>query len=138
MNVTEEDISRIFDKYRYCFEKNLPEPLFGIIHTCRYFGECTWHKWKNGEAKGVKISISDFYDWEEDKLEIVVVHEMIHYYIALYKIKDNDIHGEKFVELCNMFKEKCGLDITLTMDGTDFHRGENTSKLSWYLSWLFR
>jgi len=138
MRVTVEQIEQAFDKYKDDFEKSLPKPSFGLIHTYRTSGEFTCIKWKNGTVRRPKISITDYFDWDQETIDIVVIHEMIHYYIAYYKIKDNEEHGEKFKELGNVFKEKYGLEIYDLMPAERIQkRREGAPKLAWILAKLF-
>ena len=43
----------------------------------------------------------------------VMVHEMIHYYIAWNRIKDNGSHGRQFWHIAKDFNEKYGLNIAI-------------------------
>jgi len=137
MKVTVEQIEQAFDKYKGDFKKNLPKPSFGLIHTYRTSGEFTCIKWKNGTVRKPKISITDYYDWDEETIDIVVIHEMIHYYIAYYRIKDNEEHGNIFKELGYVFKEKYGLEIYDVMPADRSKRHKDAPKLAWILAKLF-
>ena len=137
MIVTTDIIRQIFEKYRGDFEKNLAVPQFGIVHTYRYSGDFTCRKWKNGTVRNPRIRVTDYFDWDEDVLEIVVVHEMIHYYIARYKIKDNDEHGERFQAFCDMFNQRYGMVITSVLDCTGFRRRKGAPRLPWLFANLF-
>ena len=43
----------------------------------------------------------------------VMVHEMIHYYTAWNRIKDNGSHGRQFWRIAKEFNERYGLNITI-------------------------
>jgi predicted SprT family Zn-dependent metalloprotease len=58
-----------------------------------------------------------------------MVHEMIHYYIAWNRIKDNNAHGKEFMKIANELKEKYGLNITKKVDASSFKLTENAPKI---------
>ena len=43
-----------------------------------------------------RLKISTGFDLSQEELEDVIIHEMIHYYIAWRNIKDSSVHGEVF------------------------------------------
>ena len=59
----------------------------------------------------------------------LMVHEMIHYYIAWNRIKDNKPHGKEFMRIANEMKEKHGLEITKTFDASSFKLTEKAPKI---------
>lgn len=67
----------------------------------------------------------------------VLVHEMIHYYIAYNKIEDNEDHGVEFMKLAESLNRKYGLSITKKIDASSFKRNEKASKISWFFIKLF-
>lgn len=67
----------------------------------------------------------------------VLVHEMIHYYIAYNKIEDNEDHGVEFMKLAESLNQKYGLSITKKIDASSFKRNEKASKISWFFTKLF-
>lgn len=67
----------------------------------------------------------------------VLVHEMIHYYIAYNKIEDNEDHGVEFMKLTESLNRKYGLSITKKIDASSFKRNEKASKISWFFTKLF-
>ena len=67
----------------------------------------------------------------------VLVHEMIHYYIAYNKIEDNEDHGVEFMKLAESLNRKYGLSITRKIDASSFKRNEKASKISWFFTKLF-
>jgi len=67
----------------------------------------------------------------------VLVHEMIHYYIAYNKIEDNEDHGVEFMKLAEALNRKYGLSITKKIDASSFKRNEKASKIFWFFTKLF-
>ena len=87
--------------------------------------------------KGQLLEISCYYDWEEDALRDVIVHEMIHYYLA-YKHFDNNItHGEEFQKMAEELNSKFGLNVTVKIDTSKFKRAPSAPKLSYYFACIF-
>ena len=68
-----------------------------------------------------------------------MVHEMIHYYIHLHQIEDDDLHGSVFMKMANEMNEKYGLHIEKTFDASPYYIGEDKkSLLDWIVSWFWR
>ena len=111
---------------RKYFSKSLPTPKFGLINKTRTLARFEFHKDKKGKhpIKWQKIVFSDCFDFDEKDFEEVMVHEMIHYYIAWNGIKDNKDHGREFMRIAGEMKEKYGLNITKTKDTSSFKRTE--------------
>jgi predicted SprT family Zn-dependent metalloprotease len=69
-----------------------------------------------------------------------MVHEMIHYYIAWNRIKDNGHHGKKFMEIANKMNEEFGLNITKIKDASSYKLSENAPEIikkKSFFSYLF-
>ena len=65
-----------------------------------------------------------YFDFTEEMYRNVLVHEMIHYYIAYNKIEDNKDHGVEFMKLAESLN-------------SSFKRNEKASKISWFFTKLF-
>jgi predicted SprT family Zn-dependent metalloprotease len=78
-----------------------------------------------------------YFDFTEEMYQNVLVHEMIHYYIAYNKIEDNEDHGVEFMKLAESLNRKYGLSITKKIDASSFKRNEKASKISWFFTKLF-
>ena len=86
------------------------------------------------------IKISDCFDFPENVFIDLMVHEMIHYYIAWNRIKDNKPHGKEFMRIANEMNEKHGLEITKTLDASSFKLTEKAPKVvkkKGFFSFLF-
>ena len=69
------------------FEGKLPIPLFDLLHsfmTCGYF-RCEYeHVWFSKRLYNFCILMTDYYDFTPKQFEDLLVHEMIHYYLAYF------------------------------------------------------
>ena len=90
-------------------------------------GNTSFSSWSNLVIKTFTIS---YLNDENDFIEIMV-HEMIHYYIAWNGIKDNGSHGNVFLKMANEMKNKYGLNITKTKDASSFKKTKNAPKSFW-------
>jgi len=79
---------------------------------------------------------SEYYDFDEETFRNLMVHEMIHYYLAWNRIKTKKDHGKEFMEIANNLNEKYGLNITKTLDASSFKRTEQAPKAKGFWQWL--
>ena len=84
------------------FEEKLPVPQFGLLHsfrTCGYF-HCDYEQeWFSKKLYNICISMTDYYDFTQKQFEDILVHEMIHYYLAYFGEDTNCTHGKKFKKM---------------------------------------
>lgn len=121
------------DKY---FDGKLPTPKFGLIHKTSMLG---WFGYRKNKKKNCSkepleykiIKMSDCYDFDEKDFIEIMVHEMIHYYIAWNQIKDTGDHGTMFMKMANELREKHGLNITKTKDASSFKKTKSAPKSIW-------
>ena len=124
------------------FNHELPMPEFGTLNKLNIIArfEHRKNKGKNKIKKPLeykKIFFSDCFDFDEKDFIEIMVHEMVHYYIAWNNIKDNGAHGKKFMEIANELNEKYGLNITKTKDASSFKKTENAPKVKSLFQMLF-
>ena len=81
------------------FNGSLPSPKYGLMNKLNILARFEYNKNKNGKKpiKWQEIKFSDCYDFPEDSFRDLMVHELIHYYIAWNGIKDNKEHGKEFI-----------------------------------------
>lgn len=122
----------LFSEYNNAyFGGELPLPRFVLDHDRRSLGEFRCYFDEYGEVDDPEIMISDCYEYTEERLRDVLVHEMIHYYLA-YTQEDTRIsHGSAFQRMANDFNSRYGMNITKTVDVT----GMGTVK---YGNWFTR
>ena len=98
------------------------------------------NKGKNKSKKPLEykmLMFSDCFDFDEKDFIDIMVHEMIHYYIAWNGIKDDGVHGKKFMEIANSLNEKYGLNVTKTKNASSFKKTENAPKTKVFFKFLF-
>lgn len=119
MLITVTEIQHIFTKYNdLCFDGKLPMPRIRIGNAKGYLGQL---RYKVKKEKNGRLTYSDFslnftqkYDLSQQKLEDVVVHEMIHYYIHYNNIQDTSAHGAVFRKMMNDINTRFKRHITIS------------------------
>jgi hypothetical protein len=137
MVVNVEKLEYYFNLYNIAyFDSELPIPKFDVLHsyrTCGYFN-CSYNQgWFNRELYDFKISITDYYDFTEKQFTDIMVHEMIHYYLAYFGIDKQGRHGKKFKEMARRLNRTYGLHITPYLDLSKYKRRKGTPRLSYWL-----
>lgn len=119
------------------FNEELPFPEFGILHsyrTCGYF-QCQYRQvWFHRELYDFKISITDYYDFTEEQFDDILVHEMIHYYLAYTGLDKHVRHGKEFKKMAKNLNLNYNLNITPMLDTSIYKRREGTPLLQYWLS----
>ncbi len=139
MEVTKEYIKERFRELnKTVFNMELPLPDIQLLKSYSYCGRFSCKKViSKRRLKGQRIEISSYYDWDEKDLDDVLVHEMLHYYLA-YKHIDNELtHGEEFKKYAEEINTAFDLHITEKVDCTKFKKTKNAPKLSWVLMRIF-
>ena len=93
------EVKSIFVKYNKLYFGNiLPIPMFTTDNSIRSVAFFKAFKSKsNGKLFNSTIVVSKAFNFSNKaKLEDIILHEMIHYYIAYMDIKDNSSHGYYF------------------------------------------
>ena len=93
------------------FQRRLPLPVFRLSKARTFLGNM---KWKEDRLKhkyfDYQLTMSEYYDLEEHELQSVMLHEMIHYFIAFNHIKDTSPHGKVFCGIMDKLNA-CGWNI---------------------------
>lgn len=139
MEITIEIIRQKFREYNHqYFNRELPMPQIQLLKTYRTCGYFSCRKIiGRRRLKGQRLEISCYYDWQEDALRDVIIHEMIHYYLAFKHIDNNLTHGEEFMKMARQMNSEYGMNVTVKVDTTGFKRASLAPKLGYYLSLLF-
>ena len=122
MRVTIQEISDYFWNFnRLYFDDYLETPEFYLFHSYKTLGwfECFMTPY-GGENP--RIGISDSYAYTFEELRDVLVHEMIHYYLA-YMGEDMRVrHGKRFKEMAAELNEEFGLNVQVKYNTTGMLR----------------
>lgn len=122
------------------FEGKLPIPLFDLLHsfrTCGYFS-CDYEQgWFSKTLYNFRVSMTDYYDFTPKQFEDVLVHEMVHYYLAYFGLDKSCSHGRKFKQMAKQLNQAYGLNISKTVDISQYKRREGTPTISYWLAQWF-
>ena len=124
---------------RLYFNHKLPTPKFDVMHTYRKLGKFAYRwgeKKKPFKKRFMVILMSDYFDFDEETFRNIMVHEMIHYYLAWNRIKTKKDHGKEFMEIAQDLNVKYGLNVTKTLDASSFQRTEQAPKAKGFWQWL--
>lgn len=141
MVANHENMFLTFDKcnMKY-FEGKLPFPMFDLLHsfrTCGYF-HCDYeYIWFSKKLFNFCISITDYYDFTQKQFEDIFVHEMIHYYLAYFGLDKSCSHGREFKKMAKRLNQTYGLNITKTLDISQYKRRVGTPSISYWLAKWF-
>lgn len=121
------------------FEGKLLFPQFDLLHSFRTCGYFHYMKggWFDKTIYDPIISITDYYDFTERQFVNIMVHEMIHYYLAYFGLDKRCSHGREFKKMAKELNQKYGLHITTTLDISQYKRRQGTPSLSYWLSQIF-
>lgn len=121
------------------FESSLPFPRFDLMSKTSILARFVYNPNKKGKhpIKWQKIKFSNCFDFPEDVFRNMMVHEMIHYYLAWNGIKDNRKHGKAFMKMAQELNEKYGLNVTVKIDASSFPKTENAPTHTGFFSRLF-
>lgn len=120
MRLTSTYLRKWFDYYnsKY-FGYHLPDKVILRVSNSRTqlgrFSCCSRRKWTGRKIiSNCKISISEYYVLPEEEVHNILLHEMIHYYIAFSGMRDTSSHGKIFSELMNRINSLHGHSITVS------------------------
>ena len=118
MTPTREQMRAWFDTFnREYFNGELPLPRLALGSSRTRLGSmscrrrCTLTGWRLSDFA---IRLSTYYDCTEREMQTVLLHEMIHYYIAWKGIRDDAPHGSVFRSIMNSLNTRHGWDISVS------------------------
>ena len=111
-------------------------PEFEITDSFKFFGYFHSNIYNNTTVNPL-IQISGNWEYSESQFRDILVHEMIHYYLAYTGRDLVGSHGGEFMTLAYKLNREHGLNITETINYDEYTRREGTSKLRYWLSQLF-
>jgi len=108
---------------RLCFDGKLVMPELQISHAHTTAGQVRYKvkRLPDGTKKkyDIKLCISDAYDYAEEQLQDIIIHEMIHYYIDANGLTDTSPHGEIFCTMMDDINARHGRHITISVQKTE-------------------
>ena len=112
-------LEKRFDTFNHdYFGDTLPLVPIKLGRALRSLGSCTYKKRRRLFARPVCydfcLHISTRYDWPEEELEDILLHEMIHYEILVNQWQDSSAHGKLFRARMKEFNEKYGRHIRIS------------------------
>lgn len=114
MEITVEILEEQFEEYNELyFGGRLPWPdEFYLFKSFKCYGRfyCAKHA-PGSKMRNVRIGISKYYDWTEEHLRNIFVHEMLHYKLERSKNAEKKIHGPRFLKAAAELNENYGLNI---------------------------
>ncbi len=114
MQLTPSYIKQRFDKYNgLIFGGRLPDIPIRLSKARGYLGRFTYRIVK-GKKTDFSLRFSTLYDLPEDLFDDVIIHEMIHYYLAFADKKDNKPHGDLFCLFMNEINRKYGRNVRIS------------------------
>lgn len=61
-----------------------------------------------------RLRVSTHFDLPENELEDIIIHEMIHYYIFVNRLKDKSAHGSLFRQMMKDINTRYGRNISIS------------------------
>lgn len=107
-----------FDTFnRQYFNGELPLPRLALGSSRTRLGSMSCrrrHTLTGWKFSDFAIRLSTYYDCTEREMQTVLLHEMIHYYIAWKGIRDDAPHGSVFRSIMNRLNTRHGWDISVS------------------------
>lgn len=117
---TVDYIQSCFDEYNVLFFNGtlLPIPI-KLSNARTFLGKVTFvkrRKWLFGEwvYSNFKLRINTRFDLPEELIQDTILHEMIHYYIAVNHLRDTSTHGQLFRREMKRINEQGNRHITIS------------------------
>ena len=119
MKATIPYVEKRFEEFnRLMFDGRLPKLPVELSDAKTFLGVCVYKKRRTLLGKTVcydfKLRINTRIDLAEEEVEDIIIHEMIHYYILVNKIKDTSAHGRVFRQMMNGINERFGRHIRIS------------------------
>lgn len=113
-----------FDVFnRLMFNGRLPEVSFALTRSRSALGQCVSridrHADGRVEHSAFELRFSTCHDLDENVLEDVIIHEMIHLFILCHGLVDTSPHGDIFKSVMNSLNAGFGRHVRIS------HREEN-------------
>ena len=102
-----------------CFDGALPRIPIKLSNARSFVGRLQYRPVRDWRGRVVRkedflLRISTRFDLPEAEIEDTLIHEMIHYWIALEGLKDSSTHGKIFRAKMKEINEKHGRHLTIS------------------------
>lgn len=125
MIATVEYIRERFAKFNaQMFGGRLPALAIELCDAKGYLGQFVC----NREKTDFRLRINTRIDMPQAELDDVIIHEMIHYFIAYHNLVDTAPHGQIFLSVMQSINANHGRHITVTHRNTPEQREQAVSK----------
>ena len=119
MKITQQQAKEKFKHFnKICFKDNLPEVPINLTKATTFLGRMCYKKeHRPGRTpihRDFQIRLSTSFDLPESEWDSVIVHEMIHLYIASSNLKDTSTHGRLFRQMMEELNARHGLHIVIS------------------------
>lgn len=124
MNITLPFLHERFAYFnRLCFDGQLPLPRFQLCTARTFMGQLHYRRRRlpdgTGEGYDFTLKISVRFALSETEVEDTLLHEMIHYYIALNRLPDTSTHGTLFRRIMYSINRRFGRHLTVAYRNRD-------------------
>jgi len=140
MKATLPFVLETFEKFNaLCFEGSLPPIPVKLTAAGTFLGKVTYVGRRNllgrvSKYENYTMRISTLFDLPAKELEDVVIHEMIHYYIALKGIRDTSVHGTVFRSMMENINSRFGRNISVRHNAASSQVSAKTEQIR--ANWL--
>ena len=122
MKVSIHELECHFRKFNELYFNGwLQMPKFKIIHSYKMLGYFDYQPTTCGGIDPC-ISITDGYGFTYNQLRDILVHEMIHYYLAFSGQDVYVNHGNEFLNMARNFNYNYGTNITVTYNTLGYYK----------------
>lgn len=101
-----------------CFSGALPDVPIALTRATTFLGKVRYRRERRifGHLRNVdfQIRLSSEFDLPENEWDDVIIHEMIHYHIALNNLRDTSTHGVVFRGIMDEINRKYDRHITVS------------------------
>ena len=131
MKADREYVKRKYAEFnKLCFGGKLPEIPVRITRARTYLGQLRYVRkrrllggWATTDHE---LVISNLIDRDESVVEDTIIHEMIHFYILFFKIKDTSTHGKVFRTMMTEINRLHNRHITVSHRSTEEEKSSDT------------
>lgn len=102
------------------FNGILPIPNVKVTKAYKYVGRFSCKVNSRNEYCNFLIEMTNNFDYTEEQLRDVLIHEMIHFYLLYVGEDPKCTHGRKFKKMANDFNKRYGMNIDTRVDISNY------------------